>query len=255
MYKTTNTIYVVSRTNNPDELLHYGIKGMKWGKHKSTYNSTGVRAAIARRSNEKVDTGFKNWDENTKKKANAVELGKKANLSKRAYESNKSDKTLKTQYKQDIKAYKKALKENTTYRKGQIKKEVGTDLSRKYLSDAKKVKKQLDLDPTNKQLQKQYNKLMSAHDIERANSRRAPEVAAKRSKKKAALKRAMTMTVKSAATTAAVTGGMYAANRYLSNHQTTLNGNLIQFSSQNVGNVMNAAKKVKKSWNMYINLL
>lgn len=37
MYKTTNTIYVVSRTNNPDELLHYGIKGMKWGKHKSTY--------------------------------------------------------------------------------------------------------------------------------------------------------------------------------------------------------------------------
>lgn len=87
---------------------------------------------------------------------------------------------------------------------------------------------------------------MSAHDIERANSRRAPEVAAKRSKKKAALKRAMTMTVKSAATTAAVTGGMYAANRYLSNHQTTLNGNLIQFSSQNVGNVMNAAKKVKK---------
>ena len=32
MYKTTNTIYVVSRTNNPDELLHYGIKGMKWGK-------------------------------------------------------------------------------------------------------------------------------------------------------------------------------------------------------------------------------
>lgn len=106
MYKTTNTIYVVSRTNNPDELLHYGIKGMKWGKHKSTYNSTGVRAVIARRSNEKVDTGFKNWDENTKKKANAVELGKKANLSKRAYESNKSDKTLKTQYKQDIKAYK-----------------------------------------------------------------------------------------------------------------------------------------------------
>lgn len=92
----------------------------------------------------------KTGGENTKKKANAIELWKKANVSKRAYESNKSDKTLKTQYKQDTKAYKKALKGNTTYRKGQIKKEVGSDLSRKYLSDAKKVKKQLDSDPTNK---------------------------------------------------------------------------------------------------------
>ena len=243
--KNDETNFVVSRSNDTDELMHYGVLGMKWGKRKSSYSSTGVRAAIARRSNEKVDAGFNNWGENTKKKANAVELGKKANLSKRAYESDKSDKTLKTQYKQDTKAYKKALKGNTTYRKGQIKKEVGSDLSRKYLSDAKKVKKQLDADPTNKQLQKQYDKLMSKHDIERANARRAPEVAAKRSKKKAALKRGMTMTVKSAATTAAVAGGVYAANRYLSNHQTTLNGNPVQFSSQNVRDVMDAAKKVK----------
>ena len=174
-----------------------------------------------------------------------MELGKKANLSKRAYESNKSDKTLKTQYKQDIKAYKKALKGNTTYRKGQIKKEVGSDLSRKYLSDAKKIKKQLDIDSTNKQLQKQYNKLMSKHDIERANARRAPEVAAKRSKKKAALKRAMTMTVKTAATSAAIAGGTYAVNKYLSNHQVTLNGNSVRFSTQNISNLMNTAKKVK----------
>lgn len=140
---------------------------------------------------------------------------------------------------------RKLSRGNTTYRKGQIKKEVGSDLSRKYLSDAKKVKKQLDVDPTNKQLQKQYNKLMSKHDIQRANARRAPEVAAKRSKKKAALKRGMTMTVKSAATTAAVAGGMYAANKYLTNHQVTLNGNSVQFSSQNVSDIMDAAKKVK----------
>lgn len=71
------------------------------------------------------------------------------------------------------------------------------------------------------------------------------EVAAKRSKKKAALKRGMTMTVKSAATTAAVAGGMYAANKYLTNHQVTLNGNSVQFSSQNVSDIMDAAKKVK----------
>ena len=245
MYQTSNSIFIVSRTNNPDELQHYGVLGMKWGKHKSTYSSTGVRATIARRSNEKVDAGFKNWGENTKKKANAVELGKKANLSKRAYESNKSDKTLKTQYKQDIKAYKKALKGNTTYRKGQIKKEVGSDLSRKYLSDAKKIKKQLDIDSTNKQLQKQYNKLMSKHDIERANARRAPELAAKRSKKKAALKRSMTMTVKAAATSGAIAGGTYAVNKYLGNHQVTLNGNSVRFSTQNISNLMNTAKKVK----------
>lgn len=237
--------YIITRTGDSDDLMHYGIPGMKWGKRKSSYSSTGVRSALARRSNEKVDAGFKNWGENTKKKANAIELGKKANVSKRAYESNKSDKTLKTQYKQDTKAYKKALKGNTTYRKGQIKKEVGSDLSRKYLSDAKKVKKQLDSDPTNKQLQKQYNKLMSKHDVERANARRAPEVAAKRSQKKAALKRGMTRTVKSAATTAAVAGGLYATNKYLTNHQVTLNGDPVQFSSQNVSDIMDAAKKVK----------
>mgnify|MGYP007066790206 CR=1 FL=1 len=234
--------YIITRCDNPDELYHFGVKGMQWGKRKSSYSSTGIRSAIARRRNEKVDAGFKNWGENTKKKADAVELGKKANVSKRAYESNKSDKTLKTQYKQDTKAYKKALKGNTTYRKGQIKKEVGSDLSRKYLSDAKKIKKQLDIDPTNKQ---QYNKLMSKHDIERANARRAPEVAAKRSKKKAALKRTMTMTVKAAATSAAIAGGTYAVNKYLGDHQVTLNGNSVRFSTQNISNLMNTAKKMK----------
>lgn len=241
--------YKVTRVNGQGELHHHGIKGMKWGVRKdrnaSGYKSTGLRSALARRSNEKVDAGFKNWGENTKKKANAIELGKTANASKRAYENNKSDKILKKQYKQDTKAYKKALRENTTYRKGQIKKEVGSNLSRKYLSDAKKVKKQLDVDPSNKQLQKQYNQLMSKHDVERAKARRAPEVAAKRSAKKAAIKRGMTMTVKTAATTTAVAAGTYAVNKYLSDHQYTLNGNSIRFDAQNVRNVANAAKRVK----------
>lgn len=122
---------------------------------------------------------------------------------------------------------------------------MGSDLSRKYLRDAKKVKKQLDTDPSNKKLQKQYNELMSKHDVERAKARRAPEVAAKRSAKKAALKRGMTMTVKAAATTAAVSTGAYAANRYLNSHQVTLNGKRVKLSSQNIRDVAGAAKKVK----------
>lgn len=239
-----------------NELMHYGVKGMKWGVRKNNqqigYKSTGVRSVIARRSNDKVDASFKNWNENTKKKQDAITLGKTANISKRAYENNKSDKTLKKQYKQDTTAYKKALRENTTYRKGQIKKEVGSDLSRKYLSDAKKVKKQLEKDPTNKQLQKQYNQLMSKHDVERAKARRAPEVAAKRSAKKAAFKRTMTMTVKAAATTAAITAGTRAVNKYLGDHQYTLDGQPIRFESQDIRNVMNTANKVKDTMGYFL---
>ena len=231
-----------------NELYHYGIPGMKWGvrKDKSSYRSTGVRSALARRSNEKVDKGFKNWNENAKKREDTIALGKKANASKMAYESNRSDKALKSQYKADNKAYKNALKSNTTYRKGQVRKEVGSDLSRKYLSDAKKIQKQLANDPGNKQLQKRYNELMSQHDIERAKARRAPEVAAKRSARKANLKRAATMSVKAVAATAAVTAGTYAVNRYLRAHNVTLGGTPIRLKTQNLRDVAEMAKKAKR---------
>ena len=228
-----------------NELMHYGVLGMRWGKRKDNYHSTGIRSALARRSNEKVDKNFKKWTENSKKKADAIELGKKANLSKRAYEDNRQDKSLKNKYKQDNKAYKKALRGNTTYRKGQIKQEVGSDLSRKYLSEAKRVKKQLNADPSNKDLQKKYNSLMSKHDVERARARRAPEVAANRSRKIASIKRRATMTVKAAAGTAAVAAGTYAVNKYLTNHQVTLNGKRVTLGMQNVRDVVDIAKKVK----------
>lgn len=232
--------------NYNKELYHYGVPGMRWGHRKTSYKSTDIRSAIARRSNEKVDEGFKKWNDNAKKRDDAINLGKTRNAAKLAYESNKSDKNLKSAYKTADKEYKKALSKNTTYRKGVVRQEVGKDASRKYLSEAKKIKKQLDANPGDRQLQKKYNDLMSKHDVERANARRAVEVGAKRSQKKAAMKRAMTMTVKTAATTAAVSAGAYAVNRYLNNHQVSFNGQRVNVGSQNIRNVMDKVNKAKK---------
>lgn len=249
------------------EIYHAGIKGMKWGIRRYQnkdgsltpagkkryaqdtaqvgYRSTGIKSALSRRSNEKVDKSFKDWNENVKKRDNAIELGKKASAAKRAYENDKSNKALKAAYKEANKQYKKALSENTTYRKGVVKQEVGRDAARKYLSDAKKVKKQLTADPSNKELQKKYNDLMSKHDIERANARRATEVSAKRSQLKANIKRKMTLTVKAAAGTAAVAAGAYAVNQYLSKHDVTINGKSVRLGAQNIRDVVDVAKKVR----------
>lgn len=231
------------------DLYHHGIKGMKWGvrrtKKQLGYKSTGVRSALARRANDKVDKGFKDWKDNAKKRDDAIELGKSANAARMAYEKDRSNKDLKNAYKDANKQYKKALSSNTTYRKGVVRQEVGRDISRKYLSEAKRVKKQIDADPSNKALQKKYNDLMSKHDVERAKARRATSVASKRSSKKASIKRAMTMTVKTAAATAAVAAGTYAVNRYLQSRNTTLNGKPVVLGRQQVNNVINLAKKGK----------
>lgn len=91
--------------NHTDELYHHGIKGMKWGVRR------------ARRQNAKVDKSFKKWKENSNKKANAIDLGKKANIARMDYERDRSNKELKKTYKQANREYKKALNSNTTYRK------------------------------------------------------------------------------------------------------------------------------------------
>ena len=224
-----------------NELYHYGVKGMKWGirrsKKKLGYKSTSISSAIARRQNSKVDKSFKNWKENAQKRDTAIELGKKASQAKLTYEQNRSDKSAKKAYKSAQKDYKKALSKNTTYRKGVVKQEVGRDLSRKYLSEAKKVGKQLKNDPNNKTLQKQYNRLMSQHDTERAKARRATDVAQKRSRKIASLKGTATKTVKGIAATAAVSAGLYAANKYIAK------GNL-NINAEQVLDYANKARKI-----------
>ena len=207
------------------ELYHYGVKGMRWGVRK------------ARRENEKIDKSFKNWNTNAKNKANAIDLGKKANSARMDYERDSKNIDKKKAYKQANREYKQALRTNTTYRKGAIRGEVGKDMSRKYLSEAKTIKKQLNADPNNKELQKQYKYLSDQHQYERAKARKAPEVGAKRSARKAALKRKMTMTVKAVATAAAVAVGVAAVNKVLNSNNVTLNGKRVSLSAQNVSDI------------------
>ena len=223
---------------NYDELYHYGVQGMHWGHRNS------IKAAIAKRQNDKIDKSFIKWKENANKRDNAINLGKELNKTKLAYENNRSSDELKKQYREANKNFKKAYRQNTTFHKGEIRQQVGQDLSRKYLSESKKVKKQLLSDPTNKELQKKYGDLLNKHDIERAKARKAISVGEKRMRAKSSIKRAMTMTVTAVVTSAAIAGGVYAANKYFAGHNTTLNGKPIRVNSEQIRKASDLGKKI-----------
>lgn len=187
-----------------NELSHFGVKGMRWGVRKD-YRANSIGSAIARRQNAKVDKSFNKWKEGASNRDAAISAGKKANASKLAYEQDRGNKEKKSQYKADNKEYKKALKQNTTYRKGTVRQEVGKDRASKYMSAAKQAKKSGDM--------KTYSKFMNKHDVERAKARKAQSVAANRSYKKAAMKRSMKMTAKAAIAGAVVTAGVKYAQK------------------------------------------
>lgn len=186
------------------ELSHFGVRGMKWGVRKD-YRANSLSSAIARRQNAKVDKSFQKWKTGADNREKAISAGKKANASKLAYEQDRGNKEKKAQYKADNKEYKQALKQNTTYRKGTVRQEVGKDRASKYMSAAKRAKKSGDM--------KTYSKFMNKHDVERAKARRAQSVAAARSNRKAAMKRSMKMAAKAAVAGAAVSAGVKYAQK------------------------------------------
>ena len=222
-----------------EELMHHGILGMKWGVRryqpypkghnrlkeggkyvgpKQQYKPKGLAAKRAARANKKVDSGFDRWKQEDAKKKVAIEAGKKASQSKLAYEKNKKNKATKQQYKSDLKEYKKTRKATTHYREGMVRREVSSAAARKYLSEAKKVQKKLNENPNNKALKKEFNYLMKNYNIERASGRRAQEVGVKRSRRIASLKRAKTIAIKTAATTAGLAAATAGINMILKNN-------------------------------------
>ena len=169
-----------------DHISHHGIKGQKWGVRryqnydgtrtaagKRRFTPTSVSAWKAKRENDKIDKSFHKWKESDRKRDDAIASGKNRNLAKRAVLQNPGDKETKQAYKEANRQYKKDLRQNKTHRKGIVSQEVGYDMSRKYLSEAKAVKKKLDADPGNRQLAKQYNSLMSKQAVERKKARTA----------------------------------------------------------------------------------
>lgn len=123
--------YVITRVDNPDELYHHGVKGMKWGqrKAKSEYHQSLTRAKTAYKSNKKkIDAGYTKASEMFDKKTNGGRVrnkkaeqafdkaadkwasdrkSAKADYKKTKTSIKRTAKAQKKEFKADVKNYKK----------------------------------------------------------------------------------------------------------------------------------------------------
>lgn len=115
--------YIITRCDNPDELYHFGVKGMKWGKRKAT--SAGV-STLKKLANP--DTYLKK--DRYQKSKNPIGV----TLSKDGYKKQKLPYTVKSEHgngqKKYDKAEKKYDKDLKTYQKAK-----GYQSASKYISD------------------------------------------------------------------------------------------------------------------------
>lgn len=112
------------------ELYHHGVKGMKWGRRKKSYDPSATvkksgktkmleRLAASGQKNAKLqdDLYKRTGDEYHKKSADQWrrESAQNTELAKASYKRDVFDKTANRQQKKEQKAYDKAVKDRKTY--------------------------------------------------------------------------------------------------------------------------------------------